>query len=123
MLLECLDVRIGDDRPIILEELQKLFLLLVRSFAAFSAGICRRFTHPLFLLLRHLVPYTVGDTEQFYEPLYNEDIAPDGSGGGIATWMEIYALGGYGEGRRQIMVTAQYDNCCFELKITGAIYS
>ena len=45
------------------------------------------------------------DEEQVYTPLYDERIAPDGSGGGVATWLEIYALGGYGAGRRQIMVT------------------
>ena len=37
-----------------------------------------------------------GDTEQVYAPLYAEDIADDGSGGGVATWLEIYALGAYG---------------------------
>ena len=46
-----------------------------------------------------------GDFEQVYSPLYSEDIAPDGSGGGAATWMECYALSGYGKGRRQIMIT------------------
>ena len=55
----------------------------------------------------------MGDLEQFYTPLYDENIAEDGSGGGIATWLEIYALGGIGKGRKQVMVTSQYDNCCF----------
>jgi hypothetical protein len=70
-------------------------------------------SYPLYL--RNISGYagSVGDMEQFYGPLYNEDIAPDGTGGGVATWLEIYALGGLGKGRRQIMVTAQYDNCCF----------
>ena len=70
-------------------------------------------SYPLYL--RNISKYagSVGDLEQYYEPLYNEDIAPDGSGGGVATWLEIYALGGYGKGRRQIMVTAKYDDCCF----------
>lgn len=54
-----------------------------------------------------------GDLEQYYEPLYAEDIAADGSGGGLATWLEIYALGGYGTGRHQVMVTNRYDDCCF----------
>ena len=31
----------------------------------------------------------------------------------MATWLEIYALGGFGQGRRQVMVTAQHDSCCF----------
>jgi len=56
---------------------------------------------------------SVGDLEQFFAPLYAEDIAPDGSGGGVATWLEIFALGAHGQGRRQVMVTAQYDSCCF----------
>ena len=30
---------------------------------------------------------TVGDTEQYYTPLYNENIQPNGSGGGVATWL------------------------------------
>ncbi len=65
------------------------------------------------LYRRNADPAAVGDAEQFYAPLYNENIQPDGSGGGIATWLEIYALGGHGEGRRQIQVTNQFDNCCF----------
>src|SRR5262245_3599675 len=51
--------------------------------------------------------------EKEYIPLYNENIAPDGSGGGVATWLEIYALGGYGNGRKQIMVTNEFDTCCY----------
>ena len=51
--------------------------------------------------------------EQYFTPLYDENIAANGSGGGVATWLEIYALGGYGKGRRQVMVTAQHDSCCF----------
>lgn len=58
-------------------------------------------------------PTSVGDLEQFYDPLFNENIAPNGSGGGVATWMEIYALGGYGVGRQQVMVTNEFDPCCF----------
>ncbi len=54
-----------------------------------------------------------GDTEQFYAPLFDENIAPDGRGGGVATWLEIYALGGFGPCRRQIMVTNEFDTCCF----------
>lgn len=56
---------------------------------------------------------SVGDLEQFFSPLYDENIAEDGSGGGVATWLEIYALGGYGEERKQVMVTAPQDSCCF----------
>ncbi|MCC7087440.1 MAG: hypothetical protein IT427_20750 [Pirellulales bacterium] len=56
---------------------------------------------------------TVGDTEQYYLPLFREDIASNGTGGGVATWLEIYALGGYGQDRHQIQVTNEFDNCCF----------
>lgn len=62
---------------------------------------------------RNADPGSRGDAEQYYEPLYDEDIAADGSGGGVATWLEIYALGGYGPGRRQVMVTNLGDTCCF----------
>jgi hypothetical protein len=48
---------------------------------------------------------STADTEQVYPPMFDERINADGSGGGMATWLEIYALGGYGAGRRQIMVT------------------
>lgn len=65
------------------------------------------------LYVRNADPTSVGDTEQTYSPLYNENILPDGTGGGVATWLEIYALGGYGTGRRQIKVTNEFDNCCF----------
>ena len=61
------------------------------------------------LYCRNADPASVGDIEQYYTPMYDENIAPDGSGGGVATWEEIYALGGYGEGRRQIMVNNLYD--------------
>lgn len=68
-------------------------------------------SYPLYL--RNKDNASVGDLEQFFVPMYDEDIAPDGSGGGVATWLEVYALGGHGKGRRQVMVTARYDSCCF----------
>jgi hypothetical protein len=49
------------------------------------------------------------DQEQCYTPMFDERINADGSGGGIATWLEIYALGGYGDGRRQIMTNVEGD--------------
>ena len=55
----------------------------------------------------------IDGAEEEYIPLYNEAVAPDGSGGGVATWLEIYSLGGYGNGRKQIMVTNLFDPCCF----------
>jgi hypothetical protein len=70
-------------------------------------------SYPLYLRNESDFAGSVGDMEQFYEPLYNENIASDGTGGGVATWLEIYALGGLGKVRQQIMVTAKYDNCCF----------
>ena len=83
--------------------------------AAVDERICLSFpvagSFPLYL--RNNDRGSVGDLEQFFGPLYDENIARDGSGGGVATWLEIYALGGFGEGRRQVMVTAQHDSCCF----------
>lgn len=70
-------------------------------------------SYPLYLRNSSEYPGSRGDLEQFYVPIYDEDIAPDGTGGGVATWLEIYTLGGMGKGRQQIMVTAQHDNCCF----------
>lgn len=57
--------------------------------------------------------WPTGDREQFHTPLFDEDIGADGSGGGVATLLEIYALGGYGAGRRAIQVTNEFDPCCF----------
>ncbi len=31
----------------------------------------------------------------------------------VVAWQEIYALGGYGSGRKQIMVINEFDPCCF----------
>lgn len=60
---------------------------------------------------------STGDTEQIYPPLYGEkdtdgDSIPD-TAAGVASWLEIYALGGYGPGRRQIQVLNFKDTCCF----------
>ena len=65
------------------------------------------------LYVRNSDPSSTGDVEQFYYPLYAEDIAADLTGGGVATWLEIYALGGYGTNRRQVIVTNEFDPCCF----------
>jgi len=58
-----------------------------------------------------------GDAEQYYQPLYRE-IDTDGDGvydtaAGVASWLEIFALGGYGPGRIQIQILNFYDSCCF----------
>jgi hypothetical protein len=65
------------------------------------------------LYQRNAKPADVGDPEQYYTPLYDENVQPDGSGGGVCTWLEIYALGGIGSGRRQIQVSNEFDTCCF----------
>lgn len=70
-------------------------------------------SYPLYLRNGEENKAHFGDFEQYFEPLYNENIAADGTGGGIATWLEIYALGGSGKDRKQIMITSQYDDCCF----------
>jgi hypothetical protein len=45
------------------------------------------------------------DMEQVFTPMYDERINANGTGGGVTTYLEEYALGAYGAGRRQIMVT------------------
>lgn len=65
------------------------------------------------LYVRNADKHSRGDAEQVYSPLFDENIAEDGTGGGVATWLEIYALGGYGENRRQIYLTNEFDSCCF----------
>lgn len=55
-------------------------------------------TYPLFLRDRDL-----GDYEQTLPDLYR-----------IANYLELYVLGSYGEGRRQLHLFNQYDPCCFE---------
>ena len=58
------------------------------------------------------------DTEQTYAPLYleidrhNTNGIPD-TAAGVASKLEIFALGGYGLGRRQIQILNLYDSCCF----------
>ena len=58
------------------------------------------------------------DTEQTYPPLfleiarYNTNGIPD-TAAAVASKLEIFALGGYGQGRRQIQILNLYDSCCF----------
>ena len=67
----------------------------------------------------YLAPYASGfpDTEQIYDPLYREtDANTNGvldTAAGVASWLEIFALGGYGPGRRQTQILNLYDTCCF----------
>jgi pimeloyl-ACP methyl ester carboxylesterase len=57
------------------------------------------------------------DIEQYYAPLYREtDSNGDGitdTAAGVASWLEIFVLGGYGSGRRQTQILNYYDSCCF----------
>jgi hypothetical protein len=68
-------------------------------------------------------PGDLGDREQYEASLYGEDIAPDGTGGGITTWLEIYTLAGYGPGRQAIQVHNELDPCCFAGNIADSYAS
>jgi hypothetical protein len=46
---------------------------------------------------------SAGDAEQVWPALFEE----------IASWLDVYILGGYGDGRGQIHILNQYDACCF----------
>lgn len=46
---------------------------------------------------------SVGDAEQEWPALFEE----------IASWLDIYIIGGYGQGRGQVHILNQYDACCF----------
>jgi hypothetical protein len=62
----------------------------------------------------------LGDREQHEESFFGEDIAADGTGGGIVTWLEIYVLGGHGEGRQAFQVNNEFDPCCFAAPIADS---
>jgi len=73
------------------------------------------------LYLRPYSPGSRGDAEQMYEPLFKE-VDGDGDGipetaAGVASWLEIYALGGLGPGRKQVQVLNFYDSCCFSTNV------
>jgi len=55
------------------------------------------------LYIRDVQPSSVGDLEQTWPGLYVD----------TASWLDLYILAGYGEGREQIQVLNQYDSCCF----------
>lgn len=59
----------------------------------------------------------LGDREQYEESFFGEYIAEDGTGGGVATWLEIYVLAGHGAGRRAFQVNNEHDPCCFAAPI------
>lgn len=75
-------------------------------YAALDRRITRSYpvagTHPMYL--RRLPPSDgdIGDYEQFAPELYR-----------IANYLELYVLGSYGEGRKQVQILNQYDPCCF----------
>jgi hypothetical protein len=70
------------------------------------------------LYARSFSPGSEGDAEQIYAPLYlevdkhNTNGVPD-TAAGVASWLEIYALGGIGPGRHQTQILNLYDACCF----------
>ena len=72
--------------------------------------------YPLYCRTRPFPTFS-HDVEQYYEPLYREiDTNNDGisdAAAGIASWLEIFALGGYGNTRLQIQILNLYDTCCF----------
>jgi hypothetical protein len=46
---------------------------------------------------------TFGDYEQYIPELYR-----------IANYLDLYIMGAYGDGRKQMQILNQYDSCCFE---------
>ncbi|MBW2290958.1 MAG: hypothetical protein JRG94_01455 [Deltaproteobacteria bacterium] len=55
------------------------------------------------LYLRDHYRGSKGDAEQILPALYEDQ----------ASWLDLYILSGYGEGRRQIQLLNQFDTCCF----------
>ena len=49
---------------------------------------------------------SIGDIEQYLPQLYRD----------IAGYPDLYVLGAYGKGRKQIQILNRYDNCCFGQK-------
>ena len=58
---------------------------------------------PLFLRRGACANGSQGDAEQEWGALFEE----------IASWLDVYIMGGYGDGRTQIHILNQYDSCCF----------
>jgi len=60
---------------------------------------------PLYVAYAYNSAYgsAIGDAEQSWLPFYNN----------VACKMELLALGGIGEGRRQIQILNEFDSCCF----------
>lgn len=78
------------------------------------------------LYARPFSPGSKGDAEQEYAPLFHEeDTNEDGildRAAGVASWMEIFALGGITPDaerpREQVQVLNFFDSCCF----SGSVY-
>ncbi|MCX6874019.1 MAG: glycoside hydrolase family 28 protein [Verrucomicrobia bacterium] len=73
-------------------------------------------TYPLYCRTKPFPTFS-HDIEQYYDPLYRE-IDSDGDGitdtaAGVASWLEIYTLGAFGPGRRQVQILNYNDTCCF----------
>jgi hypothetical protein len=67
---------------------------------------------------RHFSAGSIGDAEQTFAPLYGEEDSDDAdtiadTATGAASWLEIFALGGLGDGRQQIQILNHRDTCCF----------
>lgn len=58
---------------------------------------------PLYLRKGPCANGSAGDAEQVWAALFEK----------IASWPDIYILGGYGKGRGQVHILNQYDSCCF----------
>ncbi len=46
---------------------------------------------------------SLGDIEQYIPQLYRD----------VAGYLDIYILGAFGKGRKQIQILNRYDDCCF----------
>lgn len=73
------------------------------------------------LYARRLTRGSWGDAEQNHPPLYGErDDDGDGvteTATGVASWLEIFALGGIGPNRLQVQILNLEDPCCFSTEI------
>ena len=58
---------------------------------------------PLYLREPPCYAASKGDAEQWWPQLYQD----------VASYLDLYILGGYGKGRKMVQVYNKYDNCCF----------
>jgi hypothetical protein len=64
---------------------------------------------PLYLRYGPCPNGSLGDEEQYWAAMYGDIYGS----GGVANWLDIYILGGYGTGRGQVQILNKYDACCF----------